>query len=119
MLFSWFVQDGDEASTLLTSSDIVKVPDPQMCLVSDEFIDWYTKITPKIDCNVTVFFKSCYLWRNICKYIKQCKLHVLNFKTHLEVCYSVFYYRVSNSTVSNSTGLFYITIGCLLKIFLP
>uniref|UniRef100_A0A4W4EMJ0 Phosphatidylinositol 3-kinase catalytic subunit type 3 n=1 Tax=Electrophorus electricus TaxID=8005 RepID=A0A4W4EMJ0_ELEEL len=27
-----FLQDGDEASPLLTSSDIVKVPDPQMCM---------------------------------------------------------------------------------------
>ncbi|GAA6076688.1 phosphatidylinositol 3-kinase catalytic subunit type 3, partial [Tachysurus ichikawai] len=28
----YYEKDGDEASTLLTSSDIVKVPDPQMCL---------------------------------------------------------------------------------------
>ncbi|MCJ8731329.1 hypothetical protein PDJAM_G00198470 [Pangasius djambal] len=28
----YYEKDGDEASTLLTSSDIVKVPDPQMCM---------------------------------------------------------------------------------------
>ena len=27
------MQDGDEASPVLTSCDIVKVPDPQMCMV--------------------------------------------------------------------------------------
>ncbi|TSN12224.1 Phosphatidylinositol 3-kinase catalytic subunit type 3 [Bagarius yarrelli] len=29
----YYEKDGDEASTLLTSSDIVKVPDPQMCMI--------------------------------------------------------------------------------------
>lgn len=31
---SLFLQDADESSPLPTSSDIVKVPDPQMCMVS-------------------------------------------------------------------------------------
>lgn len=36
MLLPLCPQDGDETTPLLTSSDIVKVPDPQMCMVSQE-----------------------------------------------------------------------------------